>query len=172
LPDLWDEAVRLLAVALVVALGLVGGVRAAEKSTEPIPRFVSLRADTVNLRAGPGGRYPIEYVYHRKGYPLEIVAEFDQWRRVRDWQGTEGWVHERMVTGARNIVVEGAQRILRAAADNGAAPVAKLDPGVIAHLLECRDAWCRIEVQTGGSDVKGWLTRNEIWGVLPTEVIK
>ncbi len=151
---------------------MVGGVRAAEKSTEPIPRFVSLRADTVNLRAGPGGRYPIEYVYRRKGYPLEIVGEFDQWRRVRDWQGTEGWVHERMVTGARNVVVDGKQRILRGAADNAAAPVAKLDPGVIAHLLECRDAWCRIEVKDGGGDVKGWLTRSEIWGVLPNEVVK
>jgi SH3-like domain-containing protein len=147
-------------------------VRAAEKSAEPIPRFVSLRADTVNLRTGPGSRYPIEYVYHRKGYPLEIVAEFDQWRQVRDWQGTEGWVHQRMVNGARNVVVQGTQRILRASGDSAGAPVAKLDPGVIAHLLECNAVWCRVEVQNGTSDVKGWLSRNEIWGVLPGEVVK
>ena len=145
---------------------------AAERSAEPIPRFVSLRADSVNLRTGPGNRYPIEYIYHRKGYPLEIVAEFDQWRQVRDWQGTEGWVHQRMVNGTRNVVVQGAQRILRASAETGAPPVAKLDPGVIAHLLECTAAWCRIEVQNGASGVKGWLARNEIWGVLPGEVVK
>jgi SH3-like domain-containing protein len=164
--------VRFVAVVLVMLGGLAGTAQAAEKSAEPIPRFVSLRADTVNLRTGPGSRYPIEYVYHRKGYPLEIVAEFDQWRQVRDWQGTEGWVHERMVNGARNVVVQGGQRIMRASADNGAVPVAKLDPGVIAHLLECNPGWCRIEVRNGASDVKGWLSRNEIWGVLPGEVVK
>jgi SH3-like domain-containing protein len=162
--------VRFFAAALVLLWGLVGVAQATDK--EPIPRFVALRADTVNLRTGPGSRYPIEYVYHRKGYPLEIVAEFDQWRQVRDWQGTEGWVHQRMVNGARNVVIQGAQRILRASGDSGAAPVAKLDPGVIAHLLECNAAWCRIEVQNGPSDVKGWLSRNEIWGVLPNEVVK
>jgi SH3-like domain-containing protein len=159
-------------LVFVAVLGTALAAQAAEKSTEPVPRFVSLRADTVNLRTGPGSRYPIEFVYHRKGYPLEIVAEFDQWRQVRDWQGTEGWVHQRMVTGARNVVIQGGQRILRQAAENAAAPVAKLDPGVIAHLLECRDAWCRIEVPSGSSDVRGWLTRNEIWGVLPDEVVK
>jgi SH3-like domain-containing protein len=163
--------VRFFVIALVLA-ALIGGAQAAEKSAEPLPRFVSLRADTVNLRTGPGSRYPIEYVYHRKGYPLEIVAEFDQWRQVRDWQGTEGWVHQRMVNGARNVVIQGTQRILRASGEAGAAPVAKLDPGVIAHLLECSTAWCRIEVQNGASDVKGWLSRNEIWGVLPGEVVK
>jgi SH3-like domain-containing protein len=169
---LWDEAVKIFAVALCVLAGSIGMAQAAEKTTDPVPRFVSLRADTVNLRTGPGNRYPIEYVYHRKGYPLEIIAEFDQWRQVRDWQGTEGWVHQRMVTGVRNIVVQGSQHILRQSGDGGAAPVAKLDPGVIAHLLECSDAWCRIDVQNGASDVKGWLARNEIWGVLPNEVVK
>jgi SH3-like domain-containing protein len=159
---------------LVGSIGIVsiGIAQAAEKSTEPVPRFVSLRADTVNLRAGPGNRYPIEYVYHRKGYPLEIVGEFDQWRQVRDWQGTEGWVHQRMVTGARNVVVQGSQHILRQSGDKSASPVAKLDPGVVAHLLECNDSWCRIDVPNGTSDVKGWLARSEIWGLLPGEVVK
>jgi SH3-like domain-containing protein len=163
---------RFFGFVFFAVCGAALAAQAAEKSTEPVPRFVSLRADTVNLRTGPGSRYPIEFVYHRKGYPLEIVAEFDQWRQVRDWQGTEGWVHQRMVTGTRNVVIQGAQRILRQAGDNGAAPVAKLDPGVIAHLLECRDAWCRIEVPSAASDVRGWLTRNDIWGVLPNEVVK
>ena len=163
---------KAVASAVVLLAGLLGTAQAADKSAEPVPRFVSLRADSVNLRTGPGNRYPIEYVYHRKGYPLEIVAEFDQWRQVRDWQGTEGWVHQRMVNGTRNVVVQGAQRILRASTENGAAPVAKLDPGVIAHLLECNAAWCRIEVQNGTNGVKGWLARNEIWGVLPGEVVK
>jgi SH3-like domain-containing protein len=164
--------VKALVVVLLAAFLMAGAVEAAEKSTEPVPRFVSLRADDVNLRSGPGSRYPVEWVYHRRGLPVEIVAEFDQWRQIVDSQGTKGWVHQRMVTGTRNVVIEGTQRILRQAADHGAAPVARLDPGVIAHLLACRDAWCEIEVQNSGSDVKGWLGRDEIWGVLPGEVIK
>lgn len=159
-------------LGLAVGLCVAGSSLAAEKSTEPVPRFVSLRADDVNLRTGPGSRYPVEWVYHRKGLPVEIVAEFDQWRQVVDSQGTKGWVHQRMVTGTRNVVIEGMQRVLRQSADKAATPVARLDPGVIAHLLACRDAWCQIEVQNGGGDVKGWLGRNEIWGVLPDEVIK
>lgn len=160
------------AVGLAVGLCVAGSSLAAEKSTEPVPRFVSLRADDVNLRTGPGSRYPVEWVYHRKGLPVEIVAEFDQWRQVVDSQGTKGWVHQRMVTGTRNVVIAGTQRILRQSADQAAAPVARLDPGVIAHLLACRDAWCQVEVQNGGSDVKGWLGRGEIWGVLPDETVK
>jgi SH3-like domain-containing protein len=77
-----------------------------------------------------------------------------------------------MVTGARNVVVQGSQRILRQSADSGSSPMAKLDPGVIAHLLECNDKWCRIDVQNGANDVKGWLARSEIWGLLPNEVVK
>jgi SH3-like domain-containing protein len=169
---LWDEAVKLLAVALVALAGMLGAAQAAEKASEPIPRFVSLRADTVNLRTGPGNRYPIVDVYKKKGYPLEVIGEFEQWRHVRDFSGEEGWVHERMVNGTRNVIVQGGQRILRASAASGAAPVAKLDAGVIAHLLECEAAWCRIEVQNGGSGVKGWLGRTDIWGVLPGEIVK
>src|SRR5579875_2312070 len=123
------------ACALVIGLAVAGTSFAAEQSTEPVPRFVSLRADEVNLRSGPGVRYPIEVVYRRKGLPVEIVAQFDQWRQIVDSQGTKGWVQERMVTGIRNVLVSGTQRVLRQSADKAAAPVARLDPGVIAHLL-------------------------------------
>lgn len=156
-------------------LGLLSSISAAhtsEKSAALVPRFVSLRADDVNLRTGPGLRYPIEWVFHRKGYPLEIIAQFDDWRQVRDWQGTEGWVQEDLVTGKRSVVVTGAQRVLRDEPDKSAAPVARIDPGVIARLLECRSVWCRIEVRNGAREVRGWLGRREIWGVLPDEVVK
>lgn len=161
------QAVRSVFAAVLFAALVTTGGRAAEKS-EPTPRFVSLRADVVNLRTGPGDRYPVEWVYRRKGLPVEIIAQYEQWRRIRDSQGTEGWVHQRLVTGIRNVIVKGTQRILHAEADAAAPPMAKLDPGVIAHLLECRDRWCRIEAQ----NIKGWLGRDEIWGVYPEEVIR
>jgi SH3-like domain-containing protein len=162
-----NEALKsLIALGLAAALS-AGTARAAEKSDAP-PRFVSLRADVVNLRTGPGDRYPVEWVYHRKGLPVEIVAQHEQWREVRDWQGTTGWVHQRLITAARNVIIEGRQRILHAEADAASPAVAKLDAGVIAHLLECRDAWCRIEADK----IKGWLNRDEIWGVTADEVVR
>jgi len=139
---------------------------AAEKAL-PVPRFVSLRADEVNLRTGPGERYPIDWVLTRKGLPVEIVEEFEAWRKIRDPQGTEGWVHQRMVTGTRTVIVTGDVRTLHADADAAAPAVARAEPGVIAHLLDCRDTWCRVELQ----GMKGWLKRGEVWGVYPTEAV-
>jgi len=103
----------------------------------------------------------------RKGLPVEIVEEFEAWRKIRDAQGTEGWVHQRMVTGTRNVLITGELRTLRADADAAAPAVARAEPGVIAHLLDCRDTWCRVELQ----GVKGWLKRSEVWGVYPGEAV-
>jgi SH3-like domain-containing protein len=100
--------------------------------------------------------------------PVEILAEFDIWRKIRDWQGTEGWVHQRMVTGTRTVMVKGEMRSLRSDPDPAARPVANAEPGVVARLLECRGAWCRVEAQ----GIKGWLERSEIWGVYPDEQVQ
>jgi SH3-like domain-containing protein len=154
-------------LAAVLAVAVATGAVAAEKNL-PVPRFVSLRSDEVNVRTGPGERYPIDWVFTRKGMPVEILAEFDIWRKVRDWQGTEGWVHQRMVTGTRTVMVKGEMRSLRSDPDPAARPVAKAEPGVVARLLECRGAWCRVEAQ----GITGWLERGEIWGVYPDEQVQ
>jgi SH3-like domain-containing protein len=154
---------RLLLAAL--ALLTATSSRAAE---EKLPHFASLRVDEVNLRAGPGERYPVEWVFERKGWPVEVLAQFDVWRKVRDSDGTEGWVHQRMLTAARSVVVEGGTRTLRAVPEATATAVAKAEPGVIARLIECRAAWCRVEAQ----GLKGWLQRSEIWGVFPNETVE
>lgn len=138
----------------------------ADKNAD-IPRFGTLRADRVNLRVGPGSQYPIQWVFVRKGLPVEVIGEDDVWRRIRDAEGTEGWVHEHMVTGNRSIVVDGEMRTLRAEPSTTAAAVAQAEPGVIAHLLECRGPWCRVEAE----GIKGWLQRSEMWGVTPTETV-
>ena len=139
----------------------------ATAADEKLPRFESLRVDEVNLRAGPGDRYPIQWVYQRKGLPVEVTAAFDVWRRVKDSDGTEGWVHERMLTDRRTIVVTGQLRTLHRDPDDGAPAVARLEAGVVARLLDCKGAWCRIEAQ----GLKGWIPRAEIWGVFPGETV-
>ena len=97
---------RRLAIRLATGLVLLASpgaspALAATDSGLPVPRFVTLRADKVNVRAGPGARYPVEWVFERKGMPVEIVAEFDTWRKVRDIQGTEGWVHQNLLSSRR-----------------------------------------------------------------------
>src|SRR5260221_13479043 len=146
------------------AAGWAGPAHAAESSL-PVPRFVSLRSDEVNVRTGPGVRYPIDWVFTRKTMPVQVLAEVETWRKIRDFQGTEGWVHQSMLNGRRTALITGTIRNLRRRNAPDAATVATIEPGVIGALLECHDAWCRLDV--GGQ--KGWLQRDEFWGVLPTE---
>ncbi len=133
-----------------------------------LPRFVSLRAPKVNLRTGPGVRYPIEWVYNRAGLPLEVLDEFETWRQVRDWEGSVGWVHQSMLSGERKVMVRDKQRLLRNKPDPAAAGVALLAPGVIANLERCADVWCFIEVQ----DTSGWVRRIDVYGLYPGESIR
>jgi len=133
----------------------------------PLPRFASLRAPEVNLRTGPGIRYPIEWVYTRRGMPLQIVGEFETWRRIRDWQGTEGWVHQSMLSGQRSALIVGKQRPLRRKPKADAPAVALVQAGVVGELEGCDGGWCRIEVQ----GFSGWLREDEFYGVLPGERI-
>ncbi len=133
----------------------------------PLPRFVSLRAPKVNLRTGPGVRYPIDWVYNRAGLPLEVVDEFETWRRVRDWEGSEGWVHQSMLSGERKVMIRGKQHLLRDEPDPASPGVALLAPGVIADLDRCIDAWCQIEVE----EKIGWLRRIDVYGLYPEETV-
>src|SRR5260370_26814578 len=131
-----------LATAFVIA---APPAAAAEGEVgQRLPRFVSLRSDQVNLRVGPGENYPIEWVLTRKEMPVEIVKEFENWRMIRDWQGTEGWVHERMLTGKRAVVVKGGIRTLHRQPDPASPAVARAQPGAIARLLERPATSCRL----------------------------
>jgi len=135
----------------------------------PIPRFVSLRTDDVNLRSGPGTRYPIDWVYKRRDLPVEVEREFEVWRLVRDPDGVKGWVHQATLTGRRSFFVMGGEQVMRESASETAAPVAKVEAGVVGRIRECPASsdWC--EVQVG--DVRGWLKREAFWGTLPGEAV-
>ncbi len=171
---------RGLVVALT-GLGIIAGsIAEAQVATPssaqgavsglPLPRFASLRAGEVNMRSGPGGQYPIDWIYKRRHLPIEVIAEFQTWRKVRDHQGTQGWVHQSMLGGERTAIVLGRMRTLRAEADSASRPLAKLQPDVIVSVLACpRDSsWCRARA----SGFEGWLRRVEIWGIRKGEVIE
>lgn len=160
---------RPLVLALLVVL-LTSLPAAAQETNLPLPRFVSLRASEVNMRTGPGVQYPVEWVYHRQGLPIEIIREYHTWRLVRDWQGSQGWIHQSMLSGRRTVMVLDAERTLRAEPNVKSAPVARLEPNVIGKLESCPNTgiWCR--VQFAGHD--GWLRRIEMFGVEEHEVVK
>lgn len=134
----------------------------------PVPRFVSLATGEVNLRTGPGMRYPVKLVVRKSGLPVEVVREFDVWRQVRDIDGDDGWVHKSMLSGRRSVIVKAQVQTLLRKPENSAKPVAKLEPGVVARLQTCKDGWC--EINASGYD--GWIKKETIWGVYPDEAFK
>jgi SH3-like domain-containing protein len=139
----------------------------------PLPRFAALRSDEVNMRSGPGTRFPIDWTYQRRELPVEIVREFELWRRIRDPEGTEGWVHQSTLMGRRSFIVRGApgsEVMLRRRAEDQAQPIARLRPGVVGRLRACEanSPWC--EAQIG--EFRGHIRRADIWGVGPNEEVK
>ncbi len=159
------------AVSTTATDGLAAEARTAEAekrfgpSGSPLPRFVSLGSDRINLRTGPGRRYPIAWVFVRHGLPVLVTREYQNWRKVRDSDGVEGWVHRSLLSGRRHALVMGATRTLRRAPGKDAPAVLRAEAGVIGRLLACRAAWCRIEI----ADTEGWLERAHIHGALPGE---
>jgi SH3-like domain-containing protein len=135
----------------------------------PLPRWASLRSDEVNLRTGPGTRYPVDWVYRRRDLPMEIEREYEVWRLVQDQDGVKGWVHQATLTGRRSFVVKGGDRILRRAASDDAAPVAVLKPGVVGRIRQCEagKSWCEMQV----GDYRGYLKRDDVWGIYPNEAV-
>src|SRR3954462_7826531 len=130
-------------LALVLCLVAGGAASAADEDSAatqlPVPRFVSLNTDEVNLRTGPGLRYPVKVVLKKDGLPVEIVKEFDVWRQIEDKDGDKGWVHKSMLSGKRKVIVTGPVQRLLKKPDEGAKPVVKLEPGVIAGLDHCEN---------------------------------
>ena len=137
----------------------------------PIPRFVSLKTEKVNVRKGPSSDHAVAWVYQAKGLPLEVTAEFETWRRVRDAEGAEGWILQNMLAGKRTAVIAPSRKgsfvnlMSRPSLESGA--VAKLASGVMGDIKSCDGTWCRIVAN--GYD--GYVDQNVIWGAYPGEAL-
>jgi SH3-like domain-containing protein len=158
----------LILLAFAGALPITLPAWARDQGGLPVPRYVSLRSSKINLRSGPGMNFPIQWVYQRRHMPVEIIAEYDTWRKIRDWQGTVGWVHQSMLDGSRYVLITGSERILRQDATETSPPAARLMPGVIPELLKCAGAWCRLDIE----GYKGWLKRDEFYGIYSNENVQ
>lgn len=132
----------------------------------PLPRFVSLKATKANVRRGPSQSHRIDWVFMHRGTPLQVTAEFEHWRRVRDQDNVGGWIHYSLLSGHRTVVVQGQRIPLHSQPNETSGTVALAEKGVIASLGTCVRDWCIIE--TGGFE--GWVAKTEIWGVSPSEI--
>ena len=140
----------------------------------PLPRFVSLKSARVNARVGPGANYSVNWMYTKAGLPMEIIQEYDTWRRVRDADGSEGWINQTLLSGKRTAIVapwergKGGDIKLYDEADKSSSVVALVEPGVIGTIKRCDGDWC--EMVLGGHT--GWLAQAQVWGAYPGEKFK
>lgn len=166
---------KVLAVAFGLAaliFSLTARAQEPQKGTVsnlPIPRYVSLKSDRVNVREGPSKEHPTVWIYQRAGLPVEITAEFETWRRIRDSEGSEGWVLHSLLSGRRTALVapwkKEPQTLL---ASDHTTPVAKLGPGVVGNLRGCDGKWCRL----AGQGFDGYMQQENLWGVYPGEKVE
>ena len=161
--------------ALSIIFGFIGTVNAAEENESEtglaLPSMVSLRSSLINVRSGPGSRYPIEWVYKQKGAPVEIIAEFELWRKIRDWEGSETWVHKAMLSGRRFVkVTNPGENNIYAKPESDSSVIAKAEAGVVGAIEKCptQDGMCLIKFDT----IKGWMPRKDLYGIYKNEVIK
>ncbi|NMA96958.1 MAG: hypothetical protein GX970_02425 [Phyllobacteriaceae bacterium] len=142
----------------------------------PLPRFVTTRSNPINVRVGPGTRYDIAWNYLVSGIPVEIIQEFDTWRKIRDAEGDEGWVHQSLLAGARAgyaaPIMANGEVGMHAQANENSALRARLAAGAKVSIKECTGTWCDVSAGQPGerASYSGWVRQEELWGVYPNEV--
>jgi SH3-like domain-containing protein len=184
-----DGLTGLLVLAATVAAAPRTALAAGDQgegSGLPLPRFASLKSDHVNVRGGPNKDQDVAWVYTRPALPVEITEEFENWRRIRDRDGSEGWVYHTLLSGRRTAVVARPKAPspapskpqpgttppvlvpLYAVADSTSAVRAMLEPGVLGQVKRCDGRWCRLT----GNGFDGWIEQSRLWGVYPNEKIE
>ena len=139
----------------------------------PMPRYVSLKSNKINLRTGPGFRYPVDWVFQRRMLPVIVVEEFENWRQVRTHDGIIGWLHKNMISGVRTFRLVKDVMPLKAKPGLNSADMAKLSVGVVGRINSCDLSWCEVEIESSDhGKIDGWLSKTNMFGVGPEEVIR
>jgi SH3-like domain-containing protein len=155
---------------LILALSLALGTPALPQDVGPVtglplPRFVSLKSSSTNARRGPSLAHRVDWEFIRKGLPVRVTAEYENWRRIEDSEGAGGWVHYTLLSGTRTVIFVSESATLRDQPVPTGASVAIVEQGVVAEFGECAEGWC--EVEAGGVD--GWTEAANLWGLLDSE---
>jgi SH3-like domain-containing protein len=179
-PDFWAVMVLLILLMISTAAGLAAEAPAEPANVPatmgasglPIPRFVSITAARVNLRMGPGRQYPIAWILQRRHLPVEIIDEFEHWRKIREQSGSVGWVHKTMLSGKRMglVIANGNAGELSPVYPKNSLgrPAMMAETGAIGEISQCSEEWCAIRFEQGN----GWMRRDNLWGLYPGEEIE
>ena len=139
---------------------------------EKLPRFVSLKKSEANLRIGPGDRFPIDWVFRRKGWPFEVTDEYEHWRKVRDIDGTIGWIHKSMLVSSPRMALtkRGHQTLLYKKDKLSSKIIAILKGSVPVHIKKCKrgNSFCKVSTH----DIVGYIKRSDLFGVYEDEEVK
>jgi len=165
---LWQSAC--LSLSIVIGVCWPQTVQSSDTfSGFEVPRFVALKSSLVNARRGPSKDQPIEWQYKLRGLPVEVIAETEEWRQIRDWEGQEAWIHQNLLAGNRNLFVvgdgTGRDSALREDPEGDAPIVAMAQPGVLGIAVECAKEWCLMDAE----EHRGWIHKSLVWGVYATE---
>ena len=168
----YDKGLLSLSGTTTAQAVLVPDYKRTSRSGLPIPRFVSLKNKRINVRGGPGKNHAVQWVFQRKGIPVEIIAEFENWRRIRDADGEEGWIYHSLLSGTRTITVSPWKRDARQELLKKPSGLSRIiafaESGVMGTIKQCTGSWCSVNI--GGH--QGWINQNALWGVYPGEVVK
>jgi SH3-like domain-containing protein len=172
-----SPVLRAAILIVILVLGALGATlaRAAEANPSglPLPRFATTRSTPINVRVGPGTRYGVAWVYVKSGTPVEIVQEFDTWRKIRDVDGAEGWVHQNLLSGKRAGIAAPWRRDeqipLLSSRGDASGVRAWLGPGFRVEIDGCDGAWCEVSATASSKTYSGYLSQAEIWGVYQGE---
>ena len=133
-----------------------------------IPRFVSLKSDNSNLRVGPSENYPVKLKYIVANMPVEIIDEYKNWRKIKDYEENEGWIHKNLIKGKRFTIVntpyqEGLQVFIKPKGNN----IGKIGKKNVLEVKTCLMNWCKIKY---GKNT-GWVNKLNLWGIYDNETI-
>ncbi|MBA2934211.1 hypothetical protein HZF05_08865 [Sphingomonas sp. CGMCC 1.13654] len=151
---------RVITAALVAML-LAGSAGASSSPQKKTPYWASLSAGQARMRSGPGRNYPVNWFYQRQGLPVQVIETYPGWRKVRDPDGTTGWMIGNLIGDQRTGMIKDGTADLRDAPNDGAKVVWRAEPGVIGKVSHCADGWCRLDVQGRG----GFVEETKLWGV-------
>lgn len=155
-----------ISILAIIILNLFQDPASADTNL-PIPRFVTIKSGKVNVRVGPGTHFPLKWIYTKSSLPVEIIAEFDTWRKIRDSDGSDGWVHQNMLVGKRNVLVK-KTCIINDKPSIQSKPVAQVNENAILQLIASDEQWCLLK----SNRIKGWAKKENCWGVYKDEIIK
>lgn len=154
----WFKSGLTILVGVGLAIGSSAGLSAQDDDETG---WRSLRYSKTNMRAGPGGSYPIEWEYKRQGLPVRVLRVREAWLYVEEIDGTKGWISESQLSKARGVLMTGEGEVAIREEPSAASKLKwRAQPGVVARMNECRDGWCEIDIKGR----TGWVEAARLWG--------